>query len=259
MIGQAWYGCIPDLPDQRDRKFMFSPAQALMPTSALPASVDLREWLPPVMDQGSLGSCTAHGVTAALRYNWINNDQPDIPLSRLALYYDSRMLEGSVASDSGAQIRDVIKVAAKGVAREALWPYDLTKWSERPPQEAYKDAPLHEAIEYRRVDVSARAIKTALFTGRPVIVGVTLYASFESDSVAATGVVPMPAKHEHVVGGHCLLVWGYGQRPGFFSVRNSWGESWGHKGDCFFPEAYLSSPDYASDLWVISSTSDLPA
>lgn len=251
------YGFIPSIKDQRDLKFSATPA-ALMPESDLPPSMDLRMSLPPVMNQYSLGSCTAHGVTAALRFNMINSGQPDVPLSRLQMYYDSRAEEGTIASDAGAQIRDVIKVAARGVGAESLWPYDLTKWADTPPPAVYADDSNHLAFEYRSVDVSSRAIKTALYTERPVIIGVSIYASFESDAVAQTGIVPMPAAGESVLSGHCLLVWGYGQKPGYFSVRNSWGENWGDRGDCYFPEAYLGSLDYGSDYWVISADVEAP-
>lgn len=244
------YGFIRGLKDQRDLKFSATPS-GLMAENLLPPAVDLRMAMPPVMNQYSLGSCTAHGVTAALRFNLINNGLPDVALSRLQMYYDSRALEGTVASDCGAQIRNVIKVAARGVAREDLWSYDLTKWGEAPPPDAYADAPHHQAFEYRSVGVSPREIKTALYTERPVIFGVSIYASFESDEVARTGVVPMPGKNEGLISGHCMVAVGYGQRPGYFTVRNSWGPDWGDAGDGYLPEAYLGSTGFASDLWTI--------
>lgn len=251
------YGFIPSIKDRRDLKFSATPA-GLMDESLLPASMDLRMSLPPVMNQYSLGSCTAHGVTAALRFNMINSGQPDVPLSRLQMYYDSRALEGTIASDAGAQIRDVIKVAAKGVGREDLWPYDLTKWDQTPPADVDADAPHYQAFEYRSVDVSVRAIKTALYTERPVILGITVYDSFESDAVAQTGIVPMPAAGEAVISGHCMLAVGYGQKPGYFTVRNSWGPLWGDEGNCYLPESYLGSTEFASDLWVIFANTGAP-
>lgn len=245
------YGCIPDRPDGRDRRFKLS---WLSPKKyfPLPDAVDLSPWMPPVMDQGSLGSCTAHGVTAALRYNRINNGLTDIPLSRLQLYYDSRAAEGDVTQDAGAQIRDVIKCAAKGVGRESLWPYDQTKWAEKPVQTAYDDAVNFEALDYQRVDTSARALKTALYVGRPVVIGVTLFRSFESDAVAASGVVPMPAWRESDVGGHCMIVMGYSGDT--FTVRNSWSDQWGAKGNCFISADYLEK--YGADFWTVLTNKD---
>ena len=244
------YGCIPSLANRIPKLSASVPTMTL---AQLPPFIDLSASLPPVLDQISLGSCTAHGVTEALRFNMIDNGDEDIPLSRLQMYYDSRAMEGSIASDSGAQIHDVIQVAARGVGREDLWPYDLTKWDQQPPAAVYDDAVHHEAIEYHGVGISALEIKTALYIGKPVIIGLTLYESFESDPVAATGMVPMPGGTESVVGGHCMLVYGYGQKQGYFSVRNSWGAAWGDGGNCYFREEYLGSTDFGSDYWQITS------
>lgn len=242
----AWYGCLPDIKDHRDLLL----ARRSVPP---PLQVDLFQWFPPVMDQGPIGSCTAHGVTTAARYHIIKRGTTyDFPMSRLQLYYDSRMIENSVLSDSGAQIRDVIKtLAQRGVGHEDLWPYDTSHWPSKPPREVYDDAVQYKALAYRRVSVNATALKLALASGNPVVVGISVYESFESASVEKTGMVPVPEHGEKLVGGHCMVVGGYGQRPGTFTVRNSWGDDWGDKGDCFIPEAYLGSDVYASDFWTL--------
>lgn len=243
------YGCIPDDKDDRDHRFKLSwlhPARYL----PLPKAVDLRRWCPPVMDQGQLGSCTAHGVTAALRYNRINTGLEDVPLSRLQLYYDARVLEGNAEADVGAQIRDVIKVAAQhGVGRESLWPYDVSKWAVKPSVAVDEDAVNFEAVEYERVPPVDAELRTVLWTGRPVVIGVKLFSSFERDEVAANGNVPMPSWGESEVGNHCMLLVGY--EPGADIVMNSWGEEWGDKGFCRLPPGYIEK--YGSDCWAIFS------
>lgn len=65
----------------------------------------------------------------------------------------------------------------------------------------------------------------------------------------------MPQYSEAVIGGHCLYVVGYGQKARHFTVRNSWGTSWGEKGDCYIPEGYLGSTHYGSDYWRVTSIS----
>lgn len=244
----AWYGCRRDTKDFRDWRMPLT-------SMRLPAAVDLRGHCPPVTDQGQLGSCTSHGITGALRYEMIRGGHGDVTLSRLQLYYDERVIEGTIASDAGAEIRDGIKsTAKKGVGHEVLWPYNLRKFRTRPNAAVYKDAIQFRALEYARVDVSVVALKTAIASGHTPIVGFTVYESFESDAVAKTGMVPMPGSRESVVGGHCVYVVGYGQKPGTFTIRNSWGTEWGgHGGDCFFPEAYLGSTKLGSDYWLIRS------
>ena len=45
------------------------------------------------------------------------------------------------ATDSGAQIRDGIKVVAQqGVPTETDWPYHIAKFAEKPPPKAFTDA-----------------------------------------------------------------------------------------------------------------------
>jgi len=244
----AWYGCIRDTLDRRD--VMFHPT-----VFRYPSTVDLRPHCPPVMDQGQLGSCTAHGITGALRYELMQRaGQCDIALARLQLYYDERVIEGSVNDDAGAEIRDGIKCCAKnGVGRESLWPYNIAKFKQKPPAAVYKDAVQFEALNYERVTVGASYLKAALAQGYPVIIGISVYDSFESAEASATGMIPMPATNEAVAGGHCMYVVGYGQKVNRFTVRNSWGADWGDHGDCYIPEAYLGSPRYGSDYWIIKS------
>lgn len=244
MRHKAWYGCTPDFADHRDRRLTLAAPQVFA------ASYDLSAYLPPVMDQDALGSCTAHGTTAAARYCLIRSGQKDFAMSRLQLYYDSRDIEGSVAYDSGAQIRDVINTLAhKGCGHEDLWPYAIGEFAVQPPQEVYDDAKNYEALVYERVPVSRNGLLTALANGHPVVIGISVYDSFED--TGNDGVVKMPGDTEDVIGGHCMLVFGYGQKKGYFTVRNSWGALWGDKGNCYIPEQYLESTGYGSDYWII--------
>ena len=246
----AWYGYRRDLKDGRDRVFAPNPAAL----KSLPVSVDLRQWCPPVMDQGAIGSCSAHAITGALRFALIKSGKPDEPLSRLQLYYDERAVEGTTASDSGAELRDGIKCAAKiGVAHEALWPYDVAKFKRKPTKKVYSDALKFTALTYERVEVDATKLKAALVGGSPVVIGISVFTAFEGDDVAKTGVVPMPDEKDAPIGGHAMLAIGYGQKPGYFTVQNSWASDWGSNGLCFIPEAYLGSSLLGSDYWQISN------
>jgi len=244
-----WYGCRRDVRDPRDHRFLALPM-------ALPPSVDLRPDCPEVMDQDARGSCVAHGVIGSMRYLLVMKGGPrDHHLSRLQLYYDAREIEGTSKEDSGCEIRDAIKCAAKiGVAHESRWPYKIRKFDAKPPANVYVDALKFRALEYQRVDVSTFAVRTALAQKHPVIIGLSLFESFESLAVSRTGMVPMPnLSREQMIGGHCMYVVGYGQRDGHFTVRNSWNTDWGDKGDCYMPEQMLGSPDYGSDYWIVQA------
>ena len=246
------YGWMPDVPDIRDRYFLH--AEAPVPT---PDIQDLRPKMPSVYDQNELGSCTSNSGGAAFQYDQIKQGIPNWTPSRLALYYGERELGGTVKTDSGAQIRDCVKVLAKtGVGPESLWPYDITKFTKKPPTQYYKVATLNQALRYERVDQTAAAMEQVLAKGYPVLFGFAVYESFESAAVAKTGMVPLPKKGEKDLGGHAVLCVGYNRPKKLFIVRNSWGPNWGDKGYFYMPYDYLLNPSLADDLWVIYTVED---
>lgn len=245
---QQRFGWRRDHPDMRD--FLF----AVAPAKTLPARVSLRPQMPPVYDQGQLGSCTANSIGAILEFNELRQREPDAATpSRLFIYYNERAMEGTVSQDSGAEIRDGIKsVAQLGAPPETYWPYVISKFARKPPARAYKEALKHEAIRYARVAQSQMALRTVLASGYPISYGFTVYESFETD-VGANGIVPMPGPDESTLGGHAVVAVGYRQIRGqlYFECRNSWGPDWGDHGYFWMPAAYVTSPDLASDFWVI--------
>ena len=245
----ARYGWVPDLPDARDHLYA-APPQYL---SNLPAAVDLRDQCPKeIYDQGQLGSCTGNAIAAAFEFALLKQKLTDFMPSRLFIYYNERVIEGTVGSDSGAQIRDGIKsVNKQGVCPESEWPYDITKFTDRPPDSCYQEALRHQVTSYQRVPQLANQLKGCLAHGFPFVFGFTVYDSFESDEVAKTGDAPMPVTGEQVLGGHAVLAVGYDNAKQRFIVRNSWGESWGQGGYFTMPYAYLIDRTLAQDFWAI--------
>jgi C1A family cysteine protease len=53
---------------------------------------------------------------------------------------------------------------------------------------------------------------------RPVIIGMDVYESFESDIVAKTGKMPMPSDSEECLGEHSVLIVGYIDAPKTFKT-----------------------------------------
>jgi C1A family cysteine protease len=243
-------GRIADIGDIRDHPLLLT-----APPTSLPAKVDLRDQMPPVGDQKTIGSCTAWASTAAYRYELDRQHLPDFEPSELAQYYWTRALEGTTKSDAGGTIRDAVKVlATKGAAPENLWPYDITKFAKAPPSMVTKTAKTHLALEYQSVPQTLAEVKGALAAGYPVVIGISVYASFESSAVEKTGVVPMPTSHEQMLGGHALLLVGYDDATSHFTARNSWGTGFGDKGYVYLPYAYVVSSKLASDFWIVKTT-----
>ena len=247
------YGWIPDLPDHRDHSF----AVAAHVIEKISANVDLRGQCPDVYDQGQLGSCTACAIAGAIEFDKLKQGMTHVTTpSRLFIYYNERVMEGTVNSDSGAQIRDGIKsVATQGDCSESdggsAWPYDTSKFAVQPPQSCYDDAVKHRAVLYQSVDQNLADMKGCLASGYPFVFGFTVYASFETDEVARTGNVPMPGFGENPVGGHAVLAVGYDDEDRLFICRNSWSDKWGDAGYFYMPYAYLLDDNLSDDFWTI--------
>lgn len=239
--------------DLRDYHFM---SASFKRVTDLPKQVDLREKLSPIVDQGRLGSCTANAIVSGLREYWLLSGSDGYePLSRLYLYWHERELEGHVREDSGAYIRDGMKVLQQfGVCPELDYPYLIEHFTDQPTSAAETHAAKYRISEYHRV-TDLEAMKAALAEGLPVVIGLTLYESFESEEVAKTGKVPYPRKtKERVLGGHAMLAVGYKDSArsgqGYVIVRNSWGETWGDKGYCYIPYRMFKDPGLMLDMWT---------
>ncbi len=172
--------------------------------------------------------------------------------SRLFLYYNERVIEGTVKADVGAAIRNGIKsVAHQGDCPESLWPYLIKKFKVKPPKKCYINALRYRAVEYQRLQRDLDQFKGCLASGYPFVFGFTVYSSFESPEVKRTGIVRMPSSGEKVVGKHAVLAVGFNDSDQGFMVRNSWGADWGMKGYFTMPYQYLLDEELSSDFWTI--------
>jgi C1A family cysteine protease len=243
------YGWIPDLPDHRDRVFAAPPAAL----GALPPLIDLRAACPPVYDQGALGSCTANAIAGALQFDEMKQGEGDaFAPSRLFIYYNERVIEGTVDEDAGAMLRDGIKsVAKQGAPHERLWPYLIRQFRAKPSATAYTDAARHAALLYQRVPRTIDQMRGCLAGGYPFVLGFSVYESFETAPVARTGAVPMPRARESLLGGHAVLAVGYDDVGARVIFRNSWGAGWGRTGYGTLPYDYLLDAGLSDDFWTI--------
>lgn len=241
------YGWRPQRPDFRDR--VFTPTTQ---AHVLPSKVDLRPECPPIVDQGQLGSCVSNATAGAHEFTQMKEKQIKFAPSRLFIYYNCRAMEGTIKQDAGADIRDGFKsISQQGVCDEAIWPYNIAKFKNKPLVRCYKAALKHKAVQYLAVTPTLDQVKGCLADGFPFVFGISVYASFESDAVAKTGVVPMPATNEQNLGGHAIMAVGYDDSTQRFTIRNSWGTSWGDQGYFYLPYEYVTNANLASDFWTV--------
>jgi len=226
-------------------KLSFRKLPHILHHTDLPSSVDLRPKMPPVRDQSSLGACSSFALIAGFEY-----DDPSFQGSHLFLYYNERVIENDVEIDGGAFLSDGILALQKyGLCSEATWPYDISKFVEKPPESAYTEALNHQALEVKNIHQDINSMKNSLVNGFPFVVGIQLFQEFESEHVAKTGIVPMPTRLSKSIGGHAVIIVAY--TPEHWIAQNSWSSDWGDHGFFYLPYAYLLDSSLCSDLWSI--------
>ncbi|MDB5101046.1 MAG: peptidase papain [Cyanobacteria bacterium RYN_339] len=225
------------------------PRQAL-----LPSSVDLRKNAPPVYDQGHLGSCTAFACAKGLRESLQRTENQRVtPLSGLFQYYETRASTPVIGwilvkQDCGGTISGAISVIAKqGAAPEDTWPYDISKFTQKPPKEAYAAAPEFKFKSTKQLG-GLDDVKTSLAGGHMVAFGFRVYESFKK--IGADGVMPVPASSEKLLGGHAILAVGYDDAKQALIVRNSWSATWGDHGYFYMPYKVAGDSGTSTDFWT---------
>jgi C1A family cysteine protease len=232
------------------------------------SSVNLRDWFPPIEDQGELGSCTANAGVALVEYFERRAFGRHIDASRLFLYKVTRNL-AHLQGDTGAYLRTTMAAMTLfGVPPTEYWPYEIENFDQEPPAFCYAFAQNYQALQYFRLDTSDTTsdqllmrIKSFLAAGLPPMFGFTVFSSIwdaESD-----GKIPFPSPQDRVEGGHAVVAVGYDddmqirngdpggiQTTGAFLIRNSWNESWGDGGYGWLPFEYVTK-GLAVDWWCL--------
>jgi C1A family cysteine protease len=243
------YHWVRDKVDNRDHPYQL--------TGAIQSNiVDLRQYCSAIEDQGNLGSCTGNAIAGAIEL-LDKRIGKNLDVSRLFIYYYERVYIGTVNYDSGAYIRDGIKTCyTYGAPVENLWPYNITKFKTVPVAAAITDAAKRKVTSYQKA-TDFNAVMDAITSGYPVVVGFDVYSSFQSASVARTGVMPYPnTKTEKLLGGHAVLIVGYNKTNNTFIVRNSWGTGWGDKGYFYMPFQVIQNTSMSSDFWIVKSVNN---
>lgn len=238
------------------------------PAAALPPHVDLRMQFPPITNQ-QYNNCTSEALVAAYEFTVMAKLGKSffIAMSRLFLYYQERLIEGTTRQDNGAMIHSgILALMTAGVCAETTWPYklpsvsnDISAVTTRPGKQAYNEALQHKVDNAMLVEQNLDTIKGVISSGHPVVIGFLVYPSMETASVDHTGIIPMPSAAElrgEPLGGHAILLVGYDDSSANFILRNSWGTSWGDKGYGYMPYQYVTNTDLCQDIWVISSVNE---
>jgi C1A family cysteine protease len=215
------------------------------------SSVDLRTTDSPIDDQGSLGSCSANAFVNVYENMLLSSGETDFEdLSRLFLYYNSRILEESVESDNGViELKSTLDAATEyGVCTEELWPYQANTFSTTPSSDAYSDALQRRIPSYEFIANDDAMREVMSLYSKPVLIGMYVFEDFMRAN-KENYIIPMPNDTEFSLGGHAVAVVGYTDNKDFI-IKNSFGVDWGNDGYAVLPKEY--SERYIFDRWHIA-------
>jgi len=202
-------------------------AFALAAPAAAPAAWDWRNvgganYVTPVKDQGSCGSCVGFGTCACIEANvHIKAQDPNLAVD----LSEAMLLFCGGGSCSGWGLTSGLAFAqSTGVTDEVCFPYQpanmpcsnrCSDWQSR----------LTKILSYTgHSTIEAR--KNALATIGPVVAGMAVYDDFfkyrRGPYVKTAG--------SSLAGYHCICVVGYDDSQQCWIVKNSWGVGWGDAG-----------------------------
>jgi len=223
-------------------------------SSIVKNAFSLRQYAPPVMSQGQLGSCVAWassyaGLTIVKRVE--NNNINFDPISPLNLYVRYKKMFKESPCSYGACIPVALNILKKkGCDLFKNFPNscegNVSEKSE------FKDK-LYDFDEINSNEITK--IKSALSAKIPVVIGVKCYSGDSWQNAVLNHGVWSGYYSGTVDGGHAMCVIGYDDNKsgGSFEVMNSWGEDWGDKG--FFWIKYTDFPIHVDECYAMITKS----
>lgn len=212
--------------------------------------VDLRDKFGPVIDQGELNSCACCATVAAVEYLFAKREGKWLMMSPLFVYYNARKISGMemlnaplLASHAPAALM------AWGVCDDDNWPYDINRFNTPPPQEAYRNATVLQAVQFARLG-SLDEIKASLSAGIPAMFGSNIPRGYYQEA-ERTGLMPELGKADGPPSGHAMLIVGYDDRARHWIVRNSVGQGFGEKGYVRIPYSVFDKHVWNEDVWAV--------
>ena len=178
--------------------------------------------------------------------------------SRLFIYFCCRNIDGSSSQqDTGTSVRSVCSaIKLFGITAEKNWIYDIKQFNKLPILSAFTNQQKINSFSYKFMISDSTLIPNiciAISLGTQIIFGMNVYSSFMSNSVAKTGIVPIPNRSiEKSEGGHCMAIIGYDNNKKNIICQNSWGVGWGDRGKCYLPFNLIQDKSLCSDFTILT-------
>lgn len=258
----------PSIKDKRN----FKHKDKAVSVGYVPPKLSLRKDVLNIYQQGSLGTCYAHGAVELLEHRRKKIGLPYHQLSRMFMSYVVRMVEAETKPkemllDNGATLLNTAKGMQKyGTCLEELYPYkDNLKYFQQMPYRndglAVKDsfnillniANLYKIKEYVFVE-NVDELKQAINSGHAVAIGIDIYPNFmKLGTKTYTGRIG----NENFLGGHFLVAVGYDDETRRVEFLNSWGTDFGDKGFGYVDYSFLNAMIDKFDAFYIKEHSEV--
>lgn len=217
----------------------------------LPPSKDLTDQLPPVFDQGSHTTCVACAVGYYGR-SFLWGRENGLSKNQLALasnQFSPKDLFSSIERDKkgkapngdcwGTSFDAAFKVLEeRGVATLADCPYENFTDCDYNPENNKSKAANYKIASRRKINLSAKEIKSYLSMGKLVIFAANVGTNFDKYK---GGVFSLDGPDSDAAG-HAMTICGYDDNMGpngAFKVINSYGSNWGDNGFIWIDQKFF--------------------
>lgn len=201
----------------------------------LPTSVDLSSQLPPVGDQGSLGSCVAFATGyAAKTYQEGHDREWGVTTSNHIFspsYIYNQIHVSNTPDGGGTYIGSALSLLeTQGCTTLDDMPYNgaVYGYQTQPTSQQTANAANHKIMSWEYLPSgNYNEIKSQLAKKNPVVIAIPVYPDFDSIS-------PSNEVYDNTSGtsrgNHALCVVGYDDSKNAVKIINSWGTGWGLNG-----------------------------
>ncbi|TDN82394.1 papain like protease [Salegentibacter sp. 24] len=206
---------------------------ALSIPDTLPDAFDLSEFLPPVGNQGDLGSCSSWATSYYMK-SFQEKIQSGLPYSDNTIFSPSYTYNQLTDSECGGTsiAATLAIIEEQGVAALEIFPYYENDCNTQPEEDVIQAAGEAKIADFKALsgENMVAEIKTLLTQQQPVIIGTVLSPEFGvTDNFGLTAYRPHNIDYENVTC-HAMLVVGFNDDFNAFKVVNSWGIGWGDSG-----------------------------
>ena len=229
-------------------------AAALAQGTAIPASVDLSAWSPPVGSQGAVNACTSWATGYYFRY-WLRNRTLGETSTFAPMYLYSQIYAATGVDNGSTFPQNFDILETQGIAHASDYPQGpLDYWT--PPTAAERKAAAPYAVASDNLIFAGpnsgnrAAIEASLAAGRPVVISLPVYDNFY-DLAAGSSFVDLPSAGDGLHGNHAVFAAKY-DAAGLW-IENSWGTDWGKNGWAELSWAFVNQ--YAKEGWSMVDTS----